>query len=93
MRDAVSDHSAGRRQLFHFPLHAAAAAGVPFLLCRRKKAKGTNLDLDKAISLYELGAKNGHKKCIKNLAIHYQNGIGVKQDKKRSEQLLKQINE
>ena len=57
------------------------------------KAKGTNLDLGKAISLYELGAKNGHKKCIKNLAIHYQNGIGVKQDKKRSEQLLKQINE
>ena len=55
------------------------------------KGQGVPLDIAKAIYLYEIGANNNHLGCINNLIVHYENGIGVKQNLEKSKQLREKL--
>ena len=43
------------------------------------------------MDLYEIGANHDNIKCMYALAMHYQKGIGVKQDLEKSKALLERI--
>ena len=51
------------------------------------------MDNVKAVNYYEMGAKANHAKCIYNLALHYQKGIGVKVDEEKARELLAKYDE